>query len=121
MQNEDKDTIQYKARCFKDKSIIPQIEEELRVLVQVILGDKRTLEITHYKDVTYGDGETRKFNPYVYCKDSSHAYCPCKPTNYKGEIKELGYIFYGDSRTAIYCDIIKRFIGEPRVMIPFSY
>jgi len=120
MESADRDTIQYKARCFKDKALIPQIEEELRILVKVILGDKRTLKIEYYKDVTYGDGKTRLFDPYPSCHDWQKKYCKCKPTKYKGTIPELGYGFFGDNIIDIYCDVIKTFIGD-RYIIPFSY
>ena len=120
MQNEDRDSIEYQARLFKDKAIIPLVEEELSILVKVILGDKRTLDITHYKDVTYADGEVKKFDTYPSCKSNLKQFCPSKETNYKGYIKELGYVFYGNSRTAIYCDVIKRFVGD-RVITPLSY
>lgn len=120
MQNEDRNSIEYQARLFKDKAIFPVIEEELRVLVEVILGDKRTLDITHYKDISYTDGEIRKFDTYPSCKSSLKQFCPNKETSYKGYIKELGYVFYGDSKVAIYCDVIKRFVGD-KVITPLSY
>jgi hypothetical protein len=121
MQPEDRDSIEWKARIFKDKALIPQIEEELRVLVQVILGEKRTLSIEHYKDRTYADGETRLFDPYPTCKSNLKQWCNCKGRAYQGYIKPDGYMFMGDSRVDIYCQIISRFIGEPRLVVPFSY
>jgi hypothetical protein len=121
MKPEDKGSISYKARLFKDKVIIPQVEEELKVLVQVILGSKRTLEIKYYKDVEYADGVERMFDPYPSCKHWEKKYCHSCPTKYQGYIPELGYMFFGDNRVDIYCNVIKFFIGEPRAMIPFSY
>lgn len=120
MQPEDRDSIEWKARIFKDKVLIPQIEEELRVLVQVILGDKRKLEIECWDEVTYGDGSKRLFDTYTYCNCSSKKYCPAKDKKYKGYISDLGYAFYADNKIGIYCEVIKRFAGD-RVIIPFSY
>jgi len=120
MQSEDRDSIKYKARIFKDKTLIPQIEEELKVLVQVILGSNRTLKIEYYKDITYADGKERLFDPYPSCKHWEKKYCRSKPTKYKGYIPELGYGFFADNKIAIYCDVIKCFIGD-RTIIPFSY
>ncbi len=121
MKPEDKDSIVWKARIFRDKSLIPKIEEELKILVQVILGNKRTLEIKYYKDMTYADGKERMFDPYPSCKHWEKKYCRSCKTKYQGYIPELGYMFFGDNKVAIYCDVIKCFIGEPRAMIPFSY
>lgn len=121
MKPEDKSNINYKAKIFKDNAIIPQVEEQLKVLVQVILGDKRTLKIEYYKDLKYSNNEIRLFDPYPSCKHWEKKYCRSKLTKYKGSIPELGYAFFGDSYVDIYCDIIKCFIGEPRVIIPFSY
>jgi hypothetical protein len=121
MKPEDRDTINYKARIFRDKALIPQVEEELAVLVQVILGNKRTLKIEHFKDITYANGESKLFDPYPSCKHWEKEFCRSKPTKYRGKIPELGYIFFGDSRVDIYCDVIKCFIGEPRAIVPFSY
>lgn len=120
MRPEDLDGIQWKARIFKDNTLIPQIEEELRVLVQVILGDKRKLEIEYWDEVTYGDGSKRLFDTYVYCKCSSKKHCPSNDKKYKGYISNLGYVFYADSKIGIYCEVIKRFAGD-RTIIPFSY
>lgn len=121
MKPEDKDSIVWKARLFKDDALIPKIEEELKVLVQVILGSKRTLEITYYKDVQYADGVEKMFDPYPHCKASEKKYCRSCPTKYQGYILETGHMFFGNNKTEIYCDVIKCFIGEPRTMIPFSY
>ena len=120
MKSEDKDTIQYKARVFKDNAIIPQVEEELRILVDVVLGSKRTLKIEYYKDHPNSNGEVNKYDPYPSCKNWQKKYCRSKPTEYCGNIPELGYIFYGNNRVEIYCDVIKTFIGN-RIIVPFSY
>lgn len=120
MKPEDRDSIKWKARIFKDKALIPQIEEELRVLVQVILGEKRTLSIEYYKDRTYADGETRLFDPYPSCKNPQKQWCKSKGRKYLGYIKPDGYMFMGDSQVDIYCQVISSFIGEPRLVIPFS-
>lgn len=45
MQNEKADTLKYRARVYTDKALIPQIEEDLRVMVYALIGDKK-LEIT---------------------------------------------------------------------------
>lgn len=120
MEPVNKDTIQYRARIFKDKALMPQIEEELKVLVQTILGDKRTLKIEYYKDLTYADGKTKLFDPYPSCHDWQKKYCGSHPTQYRGTIPELGYGFFEDDKISIYCDVIKTFIGK-RIIVPFSY
>ena len=120
MKPEDKDTIQYKARVFKDNAIIPQVEEQLKVLVDVVLGSKRTLKIEYYKDHPNSNGEAIKYDPYPSCKSWEKKYCQSKSTEYRGSIPELGYIFFGNNRIEIYCDVIKIFVGN-RVIIPFSY
>jgi|GEM_PF-3100433 len=120
MKQESRENINHRARIFKDKAIIPMIEDELKILVQVILGDKRTLEIEYYKDINYHDGKERLFDQYPSCKNWKKEYCKSKPTKYRGRIKELGYVFFGDSHIEIYCDIIKLFIGR-KVIIPLSY
>jgi len=116
----DKDSINYKARIFKDNAIIPQIEEELKILVQTILGSKRTLKIQYYKDILDGNGNAKLFDPYPSCHNWEKKYCRSKPKKYMGSIPELGYIFYGDTEISIYCDVIKTFVGD-RIIVPFSY
>jgi hypothetical protein len=117
---EDKDNIQWKARIYKDKTLIPQIEEDLKVLVQVILGDKRTLKIQNYKDITYADGKVKKFDMYPSCKNWEKKFCHCKEKEYEGRIPELGYVFFGDNKIEIYCQVISAFAGR-RTIVPFSY
>ena len=120
MQPEDRESIEWKARLFKDKTLIPQIEEELRVLVQTILGNNRKLSIERWDNITYGDGTKRLFDMYPSCKCSSKKYCPAKEKKYKGYISDLGYSFYADSKIGVYCKVIERFVGD-KVIVPFSY
>lgn len=50
MQNEKADTLKYRARVYTDKALIPQIEEDLSVMVYALIGDKK-LEITQDRAV----------------------------------------------------------------------
>lgn len=109
MNNDTTDTLKYQARNYIDKSIIPQIEKDLKVMVYVLIGDKK-LEISHSPE---------GFDTYPSCKDWLKDYCPCKRRKYQARLPEHALCWYGDSRIELYCKIIASIAGT-KVYMPFS-
>ncbi len=109
MKNDMSDTLKYRARVYIDKAVIPQIEEDIKVMVYALIGDKK-LEITHSPE---------GFDPYPSCKDWQKDYCPCKRKKYQARLPEHALCWYGDSRIEIYCKIIASIAGT-KVYMPFS-
>lgn len=109
MQNEKSDTLKYRARVYTDKALIPQIEEDLRVMVYALIGDKK-LEITQ---------EPGGYDVYPSCRDSLKGYCPAKKKRYQACLPERALCWFGDSRIEIYCRIIASIAGN-KVYTPFS-
>lgn len=109
MQNENADTLKYRARVYIDTALIPQIEEDLRVMMYALIGDKK-LEITH---------EPGGYDVYPSCKDSLKDYCPAKTKRYQARLPEHALCWYGDSRIELYCRIIASIAGN-KVYMPFS-
>lgn len=109
MQNEKSDTLKYRARVYTDKALIPQIEEDLRVMVYALIGDKK-LEITQ---------EPGGYDVYPSCKDSLKRYCTAKKKRYQARLPERALCWFGDSRIEIYCRIIASIAGN-KVYTPFS-
>ena len=101
--------LKYRARVYIDKAVIPQIEEDLKVIVYALIGDKK-LEITHSPE---------GFDSYPSCKDWQKDYCPCKLKKYQARLPEHALCWYGDSRIEIYCKIIASIAGT-KVYMPFS-
>lgn len=93
----------YAGRQYKDYTIAKEIETDLKVMVYAILGDKKTLEIQSSKTPTdfHVVGLKEKFKWYAY-------------------IKPNGYMIFANSEIGLYCEIIKRIVGD-RLYIPFSY
>lgn len=116
------DDLEWASRLCKDKLVTEHVEKELQVLVHIILGNKRTLEIEYYENCVNADGTVTLFDRHPGCNDAvAKKHCPeCKGAKYRGTIPELGYLFYSNSEIGIYCDVIKRFVGD-KVIIPFSY
>lgn len=109
MQNEKTDTLKYRARVYTDKALIPQIEEDLRIMVYALIGDKK-LEITQ---------KPGGYDIYPSCKDSLKSYCPAKKRRYQARLPERGLCWFGDSRIELYCRIIASIAGN-KVYMPFS-
>ena len=109
MQNEKADTLKYRARVYTDRALIPQIEEDLRVMVYALIGDKK-LEITQ---------DLGGYDVYPSCKGSLKDYCPAKKKRYQARLPEHARYWYGDSRIEIYCRIIASIAGN-KVYTPFS-
>lgn len=109
MQNEKADTLKYRARVYTDKALIPQIEEDLRVMVYALIGDK-TLEITQ---------NSGGYDVYPSCKSNLKDYCPAKKKRYQACLPEHALCWFGDSRIELYCRIIASIAGN-KVYMPFS-
>lgn len=109
MQNEKADTLKYRARVYTDKVLIPQIEEDLRVMVYALIGDKK-LEITQ---------DPNGYDTYPSCKDSMKTYCPAKKKRYRARLPEHCLCWFGDSHIELYCRIISSIAGN-KVYTPFS-
>lgn len=109
MQNEKMDTLKYRARVYTDKALIPQIEEDLRVIVYALIGDKK-LEITQ---------DPSGYDVYPSCKDSLKDYCPAKKKRYQARLPEHALVWFGNSRIELYCRIIASIAGN-KVYMPFS-
>lgn len=109
MQNEKADTLKYRARVYTDKALIPQIEEDLRVMVYALIGDKK-LEITQ---------DPNGYDTYPSCKDNLKNYCPAKKKRYQARLPEHCLCWFGDSRIELYCRIISSIAGN-KVYTPFS-
>ncbi len=109
MQNEKVDTLKYRARIYTDKALIPQIEEDLRIMVYALIGDKK-LEITQ---------KPGGYDIYPSCKDSLKNYCPAKKKRYQARLPEHALCWFGDSLIEIYCRIIASIAGN-KVYMPFS-
>lgn len=109
MQNEKADTLKYRARVYTDKALIPQIEEDLRVMVYALIGDKK-LKITR---------EQGGYDVYPSCRYSLNEYCPAKKKRYQACLPEHALCWYGDSRIELYCRIIASIAGN-KVYMPFS-
>lgn len=109
MQNEKADTLKYRARVYTDKALIPQIEEDLRIMVYALIGDKK-LEITQ---------KPGGYDVYPSCKDSLKNYCPASKKRYQARLPERALCWFGDSRIELYCRIIASIAGN-KVYIPFS-
>jgi hypothetical protein len=109
MKNEIADDLKYKARVYIDKAVLPKIEEDLKVMVYSLIGDKK-LEIRH---------KPEGFDPYPSRKDSMKEWCPCKRKKYEAKLPERALCWYGDSYIEIYCKIIASIAGR-KVYMPFS-
>ena len=109
MQNEKADTLKYRARVYTDKALIPQIEEDLRIMVYAIIGDKK-LEIAQ---------KPGGYDVYPSCKDSLKDYCPAKRKRYQARLPERGLCWFGDSRIELYCRSIASIAGN-KMYMPFS-
>ena len=109
MQNEKADTLKYRARVYTDKALIPQLEEDLRVMVYALIGDKK-LEITQ---------DPSGYDVYPSCKDRLKDYCPAKKKRYQARLPEHALVWFGDSRIELYCHIISSIAGN-KVYMPFS-
>lgn len=109
MQSEKADELKYRARVYTDKALIPQIEEDLRIMVYTLIGDKK-LEITQKHD---------GYDVYPSCKDSLKNYCPARKKRYQARLPEHALCWYGDSRIELYCRIIASIAGN-KVYMPFS-
>lgn len=109
MKIEKADTLKYRARVYTDKALIPQIEEDLRVIVYALIGDKK-LDITQ---------EPGGYDVYPSCKDNLKSYCPAKKKRYQARLPEHALVWYGDSYVEIYCHIIASIVGN-KVYMPFS-
>lgn len=103
------DELKYKARVYVDKAILPQIEEDLRVMVYTLIGDKK-LEITH---------DRKGFDVYPSCKDSLKEWCPGRKKKYQARLPEHALVWFGDNRIDLYCQIIASIAGR-KVYMPFS-
>lgn len=109
MQNEKVNSLKYQARVYTDKALIPQIEEDLRIMVYALIGDKK-LEITQ---------DRNGYDTYSPCKDSLKEYCPAKKKRYQAYLPERALCWYGDSLIEIYCRIIASIAGN-KAYTPFS-
>ena len=109
MKNETVDSLKYQARAYTDKALIPKIEEDLRIMVYALIGDKK-LEITQ---------DPGGYDVYPSCKDSLKQYCPSKKKRYQARLPEHALCWYGDSYIEIYCRIIASIAGN-KVYMPFS-
>lgn len=109
MKNDTSDTLKYRAREYIDKAVIPQIEEDLRVMVYTLIGGKK-LEIIYSPE---------GFDTYPSCKDWQKDYCPAKRKKYEARLPEHELCWYGDSRIELYCKIIASIAGT-KVYMPFS-
>lgn len=106
-----KDDAVYKARIYHDKAVTKQIEDDLQVMVRALIGERK-LEISSMEP-------GKPFDRYPSCKNSLKRFCPSKPAKYEGRIRGLGYIFYGNSKIEIYCNIIAAIAGN-RLYVPYS-
>lgn len=109
MQNKKADELKYRARVYTDKALVPQIEEDLRIMVYALIGDKK-LEITQ----TPGG-----YDVYPSCKDSLKSYCPARKKRYQACLPQHALCWYGDSHIELYCRIIASIAGN-KVYMPFS-
>lgn len=109
MKNETADSLKYQARVYTDKALIPKIEEDLRIMVYALIGDKK-LEITQ---------DPGGYDVYPSCNDSLKRYCPSKKKRYQARLPEHALCWYGDSYIEIYCRIIASIAGN-KVYTPFS-
>jgi len=109
MKNDTSDTLKYRARVYIDKAVIPQIEEDLKVMVYALIGDKK-LEITQSPE---------GYDVYPSCKEWQKDYCPAKRKKYEARLPECALCWYGDSRIELYCKIIASIAGT-KVYMPFS-
>ena len=109
MQPEKADSLKYKARVFTDNALIPQITENLRVIVYALIGDKE-LKI---------EQQTGGYDVYPSCKEWLKTYCPAKKKRYQARLPERGLVWYGDNLIEVYCNIIASIAGN-KVYTPFS-
>lgn len=109
MKKDISDTLKYRARVYIDKAVFPQIEEDLKVMVYTLIGDKK-LEIIHSPE---------GFDPYSSCNNFEKEYCPCKRKKYQARLSEHALCWYGDNYIEIYCKIIASIAGT-KVYMPFS-
>lgn len=103
------DELKYKASVYIDKAILPQIEEDLKVIVYALIGDKK-LEITH---------DPNGFDVYPSCKDSMKEWCPGRKKKYQARMPERALVWHGDNHIELYCQIIASIAGR-KVYMPFS-
>jgi len=99
----DKSDYQYAARQYKDYCIAKEIENDLKVMVYAVLGNKKTLDIQSSKSPTnFGVvGKKEKYKWFAY-------------------IKPDGYMFFAQSEIELYCNIISSIVGD-QLYLPFSY
>ena len=109
MRKETADDLKYRARNYIDKAVIPKIEEDLRVMVYALIGEK-TLEIRC---------EPKGFDVYPSCQDSSKKWCPARKKKYQARLPEHALCWFGDSIIELYCQIITSIAGR-QVYMPFS-
>lgn len=101
----------WKAQIYHDKCVKAQIEEDLQVLVACLI-DIESLEFEILPD-------KKKYDVYPSCKSWQKEYCYCKSKEMVGKYKS--YRWYGNSRTEIYCEIIKSYCGRTPLIIPFTH
>ena len=78
-------------------------------MVAAIIGDYN-LEIKQSKD---------GFDPYPSCKHWEKKYCRCSKKHYQGYLNGRGYVWFGDSKIDIYCQVIATIAGN-KAWIPYS-
>lgn len=103
------DATLWKARIYHDSAVTKQIEEDLQVMVRAIIGEKK-LEIKESKD---------GFDMYQSCHNWEKEFCQCKLKKYMGYLSPGGYMFYGDSKIEVYCNVIAKIAGN-KLYFPYS-
>ena len=99
----DLSSYKYAGRQYKDYAIAKEIESDLKVMVYAVLGENKTLEIQSSKTPT----------DFKVC--GLH-----EKYKWFGYIKPNGYMVFANSEIGLYCEIIKKIVGD-RLYIPFSY
>lgn len=105
----DKEKALYRARLYHDNAVTQQIEEDLYVMVRALIGDYR-LTIEHDK---------KGFDQYPSCKHWEKKYCGNQNKKYRAFLHGRGFVWHGNSKIEIYCNIIASIAGN-RMYLPYS-
>lgn len=100
----------YAGRVYLDKAIKKQAKNDIETIAYSLIRPDQRLDITK--------GE---FDRYPYCKHGMKAFCPTGTKyKYQGYLRRKdenseapsGYVFYGNSETQVYLELIKAFIDD---------
>jgi len=98
----------WKARCFADKTIKKAVQDEIKTLALVVLGNNE-LKIEHDPD---------GYDSYPSCKSWEKSYCPARKDKkkYCGKFRE--YVVFGETKTDVYLEVLRCLANDQSLYIP---